>query len=121
MVAAQGGDPDAPLPAARHIDTVPAPTSGYLRRLDARAVGVAAWRLGAGRAHKDAPVSASAGVVWRARPGERVAAGAPLFELHSDDPALFARAREALAGAEAVEIGDTPPAATPLIIDTVRP
>jgi thymidine phosphorylase len=119
MVAAQCGDPDAPLPAARHVDVVPAPASGYLRRLDARAVGVAAWRLGAGRTRKDAPVSASAGVVWRARPGERVTAGAPLLELHCDDPALFARAREALAGA--VDIGDDPPTPTPLVIDTVVP
>jgi thymidine phosphorylase len=121
MVAAQGGDPDAPLPAARHVEVVPAPASGYLRRLDARAVGVAAWRLGAGRAHKDAPVSATAGVIWHARPGDRVAAGEPLFELHSDDPARFARARQALAGPDAVDIGDTPPPATPLILDTVRP
>jgi thymidine phosphorylase len=121
MVAAQGGDPDAPLPVARHVDVVPAPASGYLRRLDARAVGVAAWRLGAGRAHKDAPVSARAGVVWHARPGERVTAGKPLLELHSDDPALFAHARRALATARAVEIGDTPPPATPLILDTIRP
>jgi thymidine phosphorylase len=119
MVTAQGGDPDAPLPAARHVDVVPAPASGYLRALDARAVGIAAWRLGAGRAHKDAPVSSTAGVVWLARPGERVNVGAPLLELHTDDSALFARARQALSGA--VDIDTTPPTPTPLIIDTIHP
>jgi thymidine phosphorylase len=119
MVTAQGGDPDAPLPVARHVDVITAPASGYLRRLDARGVGIAAWRLGAGRARKDAPVSATAGVLWRARPGERVSAGARLLELHTDDPVLFARARQALSSA--VDIGDTPPTPTPLIIDTIHP
>jgi thymidine phosphorylase len=118
MVAAQGGDPDAPLPAAGHVDVVPAPAGGYVRRLDARSVGVAAWRLGAGRARKQDPVSAGAGVVWHARPGERVTAGAPLFELHADDPARFSRARDALAGA--VEIGPDPPPPAPLAIESVR-
>jgi thymidine phosphorylase len=103
MVAAQGGDPDAPLPAARHVETVPAPASGVLRRLDARAVGVAAWRLGAGRARKEDPVSASAGVRWLAVPGERVSAGAPLLELHTDAPDRLDRARAALAGALDIE------------------
>jgi thymidine phosphorylase len=104
MVAAQGGDPSAPLPAARHVETVPAPASGVLRRLDARAVGVAAWRLGAGRARKEDPVSASAGVRWLAVPGERVRAGATLFELHTDEADRLERARAALA--DAVDIDD---------------
>nr|MDT0667148.1 thymidine phosphorylase [Micromonospora sp. DSM 115978] len=81
MVAAQGGDPDAPLPVATRVETVVAETAGYLRRLDARAVGVAAWRLGAGRARKEDPVSATAGVRWTAMPGDRVEAGQPLLEL----------------------------------------
>src|SRR5262249_18844707 len=69
MIAAQGGDPDAPLAVARHIRTVPAPAAGWLRRLDARAVGNAAWRLGAGRARKEDPVSAAAGGAGPAKAG----------------------------------------------------
>ncbi|WP_462186665.1 MULTISPECIES: thymidine phosphorylase [unclassified Frankia] len=115
MVAAQGGDPDAPLPAASHVETVPAPATGYLHRLDARAVGVAAWRLGAGRARKEDAVSATAGVRWRVGIGDPVTAGEPLLELHTDDPASVERAREALTGA--VEVAATPPPSTPLVLD----
>jgi thymidine phosphorylase len=117
MIAAQGGDPDAALPRARHSEVVTAAESGWLRGLDARAVGVAAWRLGAGRARKEDPVSASAGVLCLAKPGERVAAGQAVLELRADDETRFARAREALAGA--VEIGPEPPEAAPLVIERV--
>ncbi len=106
MVAAQGGDPDAELPRARLVETVRADRSGYVTRLDARAVGVAAWRLGAGRARKEDPVSATAGVVCRAKPGDEVRVGDVVLELHGDDPARFDRARAALAGA--VELADAP-------------
>jgi thymidine phosphorylase len=116
MIAAQGGDPDAPLPAARERHVVPAPASGVLSRLDAYAVGVAAWRLGAGRARKEDPVSAAAGVVMLAKPGDRVQAGAPLLELHADDASRFERALAALEGA--IEVGDSAPV-TPLVIDRV--
>src|SRR5579864_169271 len=109
MIAAHGGDPDAPLPRARHARVVTAAESGWLRGLDARAVGVAAWRLGAGRARKEDPVSASAGVLCLAKPGERVEAGQAVLELRSDDPGRMARARGALSGA--IEIGSDPPAA----------
>ncbi|WP_250284564.1 thymidine phosphorylase [Frankia sp. CiP1_Cm_nod2] len=119
MVTAQGGDPDAPLPMARHVETVPAPATGFLRRLDARAVGLAAWRLGAGRARQDDEVSVAAGVRWSAGIGERVVAGAPLLELHTDDPARLATARAALT--DAVEIADTPPPVQPLVLDHVHP
>ena len=92
MIAAQGGDPDAalPQPAERHVVTAPA--TGTLTRLDAYALGVAAWRLGAGRARKEDPVSASAGVLWYAGVGEQVVAGQPLMELHTDDAARIPRA-----------------------------
>ena len=102
MIAAQGGDPDAPLPVARETQDVPAPATGVLTRLDAYAVGVAAWRLGAGRARKEDPVSAAAGVEMLAKPGDRVTAGAPLLRLHTDDPDRFARALSALDGAVSV-------------------
>jgi thymidine phosphorylase len=116
MIAAQGGDPDAPLPTARERHVVAAPASGVLTRLDAYAVGVAAWRLGAGRARKEDPVSAAAGVVLLAKPGDRVQAGAPLLELHADDPSRFERALAALDGA--FEVGGSAPSA-PLVIDRV--
>jgi thymidine phosphorylase len=103
MISAQGGDPDAPLPVARERHVVAAPSTGMLTRLDALAVGVAAWRLGAGRARKEEPVSAAAGVVLLAKPGEEVRAGEPLLELHADDQSRLPRALEALT--DAVEIG----------------
>jgi len=117
MIEAQGGDPDAPLPKARHAEVVTAAQAGWLRRLDAHAAGVAAWRLGAGRARKEDPVSAAAGLLCLAKPGEQVEAGQPVLELRSDDESRFARAREALAGA--IEIGPAPPAAGPLVIERI--
>jgi len=116
MIRAQGGDPDAPLPAARYTRQVlPAPQDGWLQRLDARAVGVAAWRLGAGRAVKEDPVSAAAGVLCLAKPGERVERGQPLLELLTDEESRFDPAAAGLAGA--VTVGEQPPDVVPLIID----
>jgi len=117
MVAAQGGDPGAPLPVAAHVEEVRAGRSGVLTRLDARAVGVAAWRLGAGRARKEDTVDAAAGVVWRVVPGDEVAAGDVLLELHTSDPSRIGRARSALEGG--VVVGDGAPPATPIVIDRV--
>ena len=117
MVRAQDGDPDATLPVARESHAVTAPASGVLTRLDAMAVGLAAWRLGAGRARKEDPVQAGAGVVWHARPGDPVTEGAPLFTLLTDDPARFERALASLEGGW--EVGDTAPAPSPLVIDRV--
>jgi thymidine phosphorylase len=118
MISAQGGDPSARLPTARESHVVPAPASGTLTRLDAMAVGVAAWRLGAGRARKEDAVQAGAGVVWHARPGDAVTEGQSLFTLHTDDEERIPRALESLAGG--YEIGDaaayTP---QPLVIERV--
>jgi thymidine phosphorylase len=111
MVRGQGGDPRAPLPRATEVEIVPAPATGVLHRLDAMAVGVAAWRLGAGRARKEDGVSATAGVTWRATVGDEVVAGQPLLELHLDDPARLPRALEALEGAVDVRPG---PCAAPV-------
>ncbi|MBO0607938.1 thymidine phosphorylase [Myceligenerans salitolerans] len=99
MIAAQGGDPDARLEVAKETETVVAGEDGVLTRLDAYAVGVAAWRLGAGRARKEDPVQAAAGVQLHAKPGDRVRAGQPVMTLHTDTPERFARARQALEGA----------------------
>jgi len=116
MVRAQGGDPDAPLPAAREVHTVAAPATGLLSTVDAYAVGVAAWRLGAGRARKEDPVSATAGVVLLAKPGDRVTVGQPVLALHTDDPARLPRAEAALAGA--IRVGG-PASRLPLVLDRV--
>jgi thymidine phosphorylase len=117
MIRAQGGDPAAPLPAAAHRHPLRAPEAGYLRRLDARAVGVAVWRLGAGRSRKEDPVSPSAGAVCLHKPGERVEAGEPVLELHLDDPDRLPGALAALEAA--VEVGPEPPAPRPLIVERI--
>ncbi|ACY99716.1 MULTISPECIES: thymidine phosphorylase [Thermomonospora] len=118
MIRAQGGDPDAPLPVARESHTLTAPASGVLTGLDAYAVGVAAWRLGAGRARKEDPVSPGAGVVCHAAPGEEVRAGQPLLTLHTDEPARFERALQALDGAITIEPEGSPDL-LPLVIDRI--
>jgi thymidine phosphorylase len=119
MIRAQGGDPDAPLPTAAESEHVLAPADGVLVRLDALAVGVAAWRLGAGRTRKEHPVSPGAGVVLHAKPGDEVRAGQPLLTLHTDDPLRFAWAAAALAEATTI----APPGAraeqTPLVLERV--
>ena len=117
MVRAQSGDPTALLPRAVEVEVVPAPASGTLSRLDAMAVGVAAWRLGAGRARKEDAVSAVAGVTWRATVGDEVARGEPLLELHFDDPSRLESALAALDGA--VEVSPTPVEPPPMILGRV--
>jgi len=119
MIAAQGGDPDAALPVARESETVLAEADGVLVALDALAVGVAAWRLGAGRGRKEDPVSAGAGVVMHAKPGALVRAGQPLLTLHTDDPTRFAGAIDALVAATVIAPGDSRPPDVPLVLDRV--
>jgi thymidine phosphorylase len=102
MIRAQGGDPDADLPEARERHVVGAPSDGVLLSLDAFAVGVAAWRLGAGRARQGDAVQAGAGVEWHAEPGDTIRAGEPLLTLHTDDPARFEQALAALDGGYAI-------------------
>lgn len=119
MIRAQGGDPDAALPVARESHVVTAPSSGVLTRLDAMAVGLAAWRLGAGRARKEDPVQAGAGVVWHARPGDTVTEGAPLLTLLTDDEHRFERALESLEGGYDVAPAGTDFEPGPIVIDRV--
>ena len=119
MIRAQGGDPDADLPTAREQHVVTASQGGVLTRLDAYAVGIAAWRLGAGRARQEEPVQAGAGVVWHARPGDEVAAGQPLFTLHTDDAPRIERALAALEGGYDVSPADTAYEPRPLVIDRI--
>ena len=118
MIHAQGGDPDAELPTARESHVVAAPSSGTLTRLDALDVGMAAWRLGAGRARKEDPVQAGAGVVWHARPGDQVTEGSPLFTLLTDDESRFERALDSLDGGYDIE-PDASYKPSPLVIDRI--
>jgi thymidine phosphorylase len=115
MIQAQGGDPRTPLPIARESQVVSSPASGTLRRLDALAVGTAAWRLGAGRARREDPVQAGAGVLLHAKPGDEVRAGQPLMTLLTDEPARFARAQVALEGCYTIS-QDAGPATAPIVL-----
>ncbi|MCD0481856.1 thymidine phosphorylase [Streptacidiphilus sp. ASG 303] len=119
MIAAQGGDPDAELPVARERQVVTAPASGVLTGLDAYAVGVCAWRLGAGRARKEDPVQAGAGVEIHAKPGDTVTEGQPLLTLHTDTPERFAYAAEALDGAVSVAPAGTAFTPSPIVLDRI--
>jgi thymidine phosphorylase len=118
MIKAQGGDPEAPLPKATTVEILESATSGTLTRLDAYAIGIAAWRLGAGRARKEDQVDPAAGIICRVKPGEQVAPGQPLLELHTNRPNTLPAAREALTNA--YEIAETPPPPTDLVRDVLR-
>ncbi|HEY3534779.1 MAG TPA: thymidine phosphorylase [Pedococcus sp.] len=119
MVAAQGGDPDATLAVAKETHEVLAPADGVLTTLDALKVGVAAWRLGAGRARKEDPVQAGAGVELHAKPGASVRGGEKLLTLHTDTPERFERALEALEGAWTIAPEGSRPDLLPLVIERV--
>ncbi|KHS52402.1 thymidine phosphorylase [Brevibacterium linens] len=118
MIRAQHGDPEAALPVAEHTEVVTATESGVLTQLDALSVGVASWRLGAGRARKEDPVQDVAGIELHAKPGDTVTAGQPLMTLHTATPERFERAIEALDSA--VEIGgDAASVPESIVFDTI--
>jgi thymidine phosphorylase len=117
LVRAQGGDPDAPLPQASVTHYLRASRDGFVADVDAYTVGVAAWRLGAGRARKEDPVSAGAGVLLHQRPGDVVRTGDVLLELRTEDERRLPAALEVAAGA--VTIVDTAPPARPLILERI--
>ena len=116
MVRAQGGDPDAPLPVAHHSQDIVATETGVITGIDAMSVGLAAWRLGAGRARKEDPVQAAAGIMLRVRPGDRVVTGQPLATLLTDTPDSIARAEDAMTNAFTVGQTFQP---QDIVIDTV--
>lgn len=118
MIRAQGGDPDAELPTSAEKHVVYAESDGVLETLDALAVGVASWRLGAGRAVKEDPVQAGAGIEIHAKPGATVKKGQPLLTLHTDDEWRIARALESLEGG--VVIGSAVPEARSVILGEVQ-
>ncbi|MEN9287817.1 MAG: hypothetical protein RLZ88_487 [Actinomycetota bacterium] len=117
MISAQGGDPSAPLPTAREQHVVLAESTGVIESMDALQVGVASWRLGAGRERKEDAVQFGAGIELHAQVGEAVQAGQPLMTLHTDEPARFERALESLAGA--VSIGSSNPSARKIVLDRI--
>ncbi len=119
MVRAQGGDPDAALPEGESLAVVRADRDGFLQRLDARSVGVAAWRLGAGRARPQDPVSPAAGVICHARLGDAVRRGDPLLELQGDDRSRIPSALQALEGA--IGIGEAPVGTSALVLERLGP
>ncbi|WP_327369453.1 thymidine phosphorylase [Streptomyces sp. NBC_01217] len=119
MISAQGGDPDATLPVAREQHVVTVPSSGVLTRLDAYDIGVAAWRLGAGRARKEDPVQAGAGIELHAKPGDTVTAGQPLLTLHTDTPEKFEYALKALPSSYDIDPEGTEFTATPVVRERI--
>lgn len=123
MIAAQGGDPDATMPQAPVVENVTASHDGVITRLDALGVGIAAWRLGAGRARKEDPVQVSAGVYLHKTLGERVTKGDVILTLHTEDGSRVERGKSALEeawdGAGAIEISPDGPARGPLVLDRI--
>ncbi|MDJ0340496.1 thymidine phosphorylase [Streptomyces sp. H10-C2] len=119
MIAAQGGDPDAELPVAREQHVVHASTSGVVEVVDAYAVGIAAWRLGAGRARKEDVVQLGAGIELHAKPGDSVVAGQPLMTLHTDTPEKFAYALAALDGGVLVGAPGASFEPKPIVLDRI--
>lgn len=117
MVASQGGDPDAPLPEAHETETVLATEAGYVQRIDALDVGVAAWRLGAGRARPGDPVDHAAGVTLHVKRGDRVAVGDPLFTLACNSEGRMRRGLELLP--QAVTIGAGTPETLPIVLERI--
>jgi thymidine phosphorylase len=117
MIRAQGGDPVATLPVAACRDDVVSPEQGVVHSIDALAVGIAAWRLGAGRARKEDPVSAAAGVVCLVREGEAISKGQPMFQLHADDQAHLQQGRDAIANA--VVLRERSVNAEPLLLERI--
>lgn len=119
MISAQGGDNDAPLPKAKETLEVKADKDGYLTKLDALSVGVASWRLGAGRARKEDLVQAGAGITWTAIPGDEIKKGQTLFTLHTDEPERFELALESLMNGFEIGSKDQVNDRFPLVIDRI--
>ncbi len=117
MIRAQDGDPDAALPTPRETHTVVADRSGVVTRIEALPFGIGAWRLGAGRARAEDAVVHAAGIDLHVTVGQPIAAGQPLFTLSADDETRFERALGAVEGAW--EIGDSAPAATPIVRERI--
>lgn len=119
MISAQGGDPDAALPVAKEQHVVTATESGEIIEMNALAVGISAWRLGAGRSRQGEAVQAGAGIEIHAKPGEQIQAGAPLFTLHTDEAPRFERALAALEGSVRISSTGEKVERLPLILEKI--
>ena len=112
MISAQGGDPDTQLGVANNVEEVRAEADGYLTRLDALGLGIAAWRLGAGRERKEDPVQAGAGIMLHKQLGDPVRRGDVIMTLHTETQERMPRGMSALSeacdGTGAIEIGSEP-------------
>ena len=119
MIRAQGGDPSAKLPTAHESQEVVANFSGIVTHMDAHSLGVAAWHLGAGRARKEDPVSAGAGIILHVKPGDSIDAGDAILTMYADDDARFPQAAEALHAA--IEVGPIHSVVTrlPLVLERI--
>jgi pyrimidine-nucleoside phosphorylase len=115
-IRAQGGDPDeAALPTAPVVLPVGAPAAGYVARLSALAVGLAALHLGAGRSRKEEAIDHAVGVVCLKKRGERVEEGEPLAEVHARDRrSADEAAAEVLA---AYQLAEEAPPPRPLLLE----
>ena len=120
MIRAQGGDPDAKLPVAKESMTYLATSDGTISSMDAMAVGISAWRLGAGRSKQGEQVSYGAGIEIHAKPGAKISKGGVIFTLHADDSARFERAQSALDGAVTISEDGSVAERLPLIIEKIE-
>jgi thymidine phosphorylase len=120
MISAQGGDNNAPLPVAKEKLEITASTSGKLLTLDAMKVGLAAWRLGAGRQKQGEVLQLGAGVEIHVKPGDTVKSGQSILTLHTDDSTRFARAQEVLTGAYSIGGSDDIVKRLPLVIERIE-
>jgi thymidine phosphorylase len=120
MIRAQGGDVDAALPIAKEKVAVTADTDGTLSSMDAMSVGIAAWRLGAGRSKQGEKVSFGAGIEIHAKPGAQVKKGDVIFTLHADEPARFARAQSALENSFSISKDGSVAPRLPLIVERIE-
>ena len=120
MISAQGGDNQAPLPVAKEKMEIKANASGKLLTLDAMKVGVAAWRLGAGRQKQGETLQLGSGIEIHAKPGDLVVKDQTILTLHTDEPDRFNRAIEALTGGYQIGGKDDEVKRLPLVIERIE-
>jgi thymidine phosphorylase len=120
MIRAQGGDPDAKLPVAKENIKILADKDGTLSSMDAMSVGIAAWRLGAGRSKQGEKVSFGAGIEIHAKPGAQVKKGDPIYTLHADESARFERAQSALQNSIVISQDGSVAPRLPLILEKIE-
>jgi pyrimidine-nucleoside phosphorylase len=123
MVEQQGGDPRVVdnyslLPTAPNRTTVTAPRAGFVADIDPFAVGVAVAHLGGGRLKDSDAIDPAVGVIVKAKRGERVSAGEPVFEVHHRGETGLREATELLRGC--FRISEEPPVELPLILEELR-